>query len=64
MVSLIDADVMIDLSLQNADAENYLDALSDPAMSIVTAQELIVGQETSEICTLPIRSYRRSRDSH
>ena len=43
MVSLIDTDVMIDLSRGNADAANYLDSLSDPAISIVTAQELIVG---------------------
>jgi predicted nucleic acid-binding protein len=43
MVSLIDTDVMIDLSRENADAANYLDSLSDPAISIVTAQELIVG---------------------
>src|SRR5580704_9414671 len=43
MVSLIDTDVMIDLSRENAGAANYLDALSDPAISIVTAQELIVG---------------------
>ena len=43
MLSLIDTDVMIDLSRGNADAANYLDSLSDPAISIVTAQELIVG---------------------
>jgi predicted nucleic acid-binding protein len=43
MVSLIDTDVMIDLSRENADAANYLDSVSDPAISIVTAQELIVG---------------------
>src|SRR5579863_3566591 len=43
MVSLIDTDVMIDLSRGNVDAANYLDALNDPAISIVTAQELIVG---------------------
>jgi predicted nucleic acid-binding protein len=43
MVSLIDTDVMIDLSRGNVDAANYLDSLSDPAISIVTAQELIVG---------------------
>jgi predicted nucleic acid-binding protein len=43
MVSLIDTDVMIDVSRENADAANYLDSLSDPAISIVTAQELIVG---------------------
>lgn len=43
MVSLIDTDVMIDVSRENAAAANYLDSLSDPAISIVTAQELIVG---------------------
>jgi predicted nucleic acid-binding protein len=43
MVSLIDRDMMIDLSHENADAANYLDSLNDPAISIVTAQELIVG---------------------
>jgi predicted nucleic acid-binding protein len=43
MVSLIDTDVMIDLSRGNADAANYLDSLDEPAISIVTAQELIVG---------------------
>jgi hypothetical protein len=34
---------MIDLSRENAEAASYLDALSDPAISIVTAQELIAG---------------------
>jgi predicted nucleic acid-binding protein len=43
MVSLIDTDVMIDLSRENAEAAGYLDSLSEPAISIVTAQELIVG---------------------
>ena len=43
MVSLIDTDVMIDLSRENADAADYLDSLQDPAISIITAQELIVG---------------------
>ena len=43
MVSLIDTDVMIDVSRGNAGAAGYLDSLSDPAISIVTAQELIVG---------------------
>ena len=43
MVSLIDTDVMVDLSRENAAAAGYLDALSDPAISIITAQELIVG---------------------
>ena len=43
MISLIDTDVMIDLSRENAEAASYLDSLSDPAISIITAQELIVG---------------------
>ena len=43
MVSLIDTDVMIDLSRENAEAAGYVDSLSDPAISIVTAQELVVG---------------------
>ena len=43
MVSLIDTDVMIDLSRENAEAAGYLDSLSDPAISIVAAHELIVG---------------------
>jgi predicted nucleic acid-binding protein len=48
MVSLIDTDVMIDLSRENAEAAGYLDSLSGPAISIVTAQELIVGARESE----------------
>jgi len=43
MASLIDTDVMIDESRGNASAASYLDSLSDPAISIITAQELIVG---------------------
>ena len=43
MVSLIDTDVMIDVSRANAGAAGYLDSLIDPAISIITAQELIVG---------------------
>src|SRR5260370_5685116 len=43
MGALIDTDVMIDLSRENAEAASYLDSLNDPAISIVTAQELIVG---------------------
>jgi tRNA(fMet)-specific endonuclease VapC len=43
MVSLIDTDVTIDLSRENSEAASYIDALSDPAISIITAQELIVG---------------------
>lgn len=43
MVSLIDTDVMIDVSRANSGAASYLDALSEPAISIITAHELIVG---------------------
>jgi predicted nucleic acid-binding protein len=43
MVSLIDTDVMIGLSRENAEAAGYLDSLSNPAISIATAHELIVG---------------------
>jgi predicted nucleic acid-binding protein len=43
MVHLIDTDVMVDISRRNADAAAYVDSLNDPAISIVTAQELIVG---------------------
>ncbi len=43
MFYLIDTDVMIDVSRENANAAGYLDSLSDPAISIITAQELIVG---------------------
>jgi len=43
MLYLIDTDVMIDVSRGNADAANYVDSLSDPAISIITVQELIVG---------------------
>lgn len=43
MVSLIDTDVMIDVSRENPSAASYLDSLADPAISIITAQELIVG---------------------
>lgn len=43
MVYLIDTDVMIDVSRENANAAGYLDSLSNPAISIITAQELIVG---------------------
>ena len=43
MASLIDSDVMIDISRGNANAAAYLDSLKDPAISIITAQELIVG---------------------
>ncbi|HWY47603.1 MAG TPA: hypothetical protein VNX70_09485 [Bryobacteraceae bacterium] len=40
---MIDTHVMIDLSRENAEAAGYLDSLSDPWISIVTAQKLIVG---------------------
>jgi len=39
MVSLIDTDVLIDLSRANADSANLLDSRRDPVISIVTAQE-------------------------
>ena len=40
---LLDTDVMIDVSRGSADAASYVDSLSDAVISIVTAQELIVG---------------------
>lgn len=40
MVSLIDTDVLIALSRENSWASSYVDALSGPAISIITAQEL------------------------
>ena len=43
MLHLIDTDVMVDVSRANRDAAAYVDGLNDPAISIVTAQELIVG---------------------
>jgi predicted nucleic acid-binding protein len=43
MVSLIDTDVMIDVSRGNPSAADYVDSLTDQAISIITAQELIVG---------------------
>jgi len=43
MVYLIDTDVMIDVSREGANAAAHLDSLSDIAISIITAQELIVG---------------------
>ena len=43
MVYLIDTDVMIDVSRENVNAASYIDSLSDPAISIITAQEFIVG---------------------
>ena len=43
MTALIDTDVIIDLSRANAAAADYVDSLADPAISIITAQELIVG---------------------
>ena len=43
MPFLIDTDVMIDVSRANAGAASLIDSLTDPAISIVTAQELIVG---------------------
>ena len=43
MAHLIDTDVMIDVSRENPDAAAYVDSLEDPAISIITAQVLIVG---------------------
>lgn len=43
MINLIDTDVMVDVSRENADAADYVDSLDNPAISIITAQELIVG---------------------
>jgi len=43
MAYLIDTDVMIDVSRGNPKAASFLDSLSEPAISIITAQELIVG---------------------
>jgi predicted nucleic acid-binding protein len=40
---LLDTDVMIDVSRGNADAAFFVDSLSDAVISIITAQELIVG---------------------
>jgi len=40
---LLDTDVMIDVSRGNEDAASYVDALGDAVISIITAQELIVG---------------------
>ncbi len=40
---LLDTDVMIEVSLGNAAAASYVDSLDDAAISIITAQELIVG---------------------
>jgi predicted nucleic acid-binding protein len=45
MAHLIDTDVMIDVSRENAGAASYLDQLSDPAISIITAHELIAGSK-------------------
>jgi tRNA(fMet)-specific endonuclease VapC len=43
MAHLIDTDVMVDVSRRNADAANYVDSIPDIWITIVTAQELIVG---------------------
>ena len=43
MAYLIDTDVMVDVSRRNAAAVNYVDYLPGAWISIVTAQELIVG---------------------
>ena len=51
MVFLIDTDVMVDISRQDSAAAGFLDSLSDPAISIITAQELIVGARNKEDAT-------------
>jgi tRNA(fMet)-specific endonuclease VapC len=43
MAYLIDTDVMVDVSRQNAAAADLVDSLRDAWIAIVTAQELIVG---------------------
>jgi predicted nucleic acid-binding protein len=59
MVSLIDTDVMIDVSRENAGAANYLDSLSDPAVSIITAQELIlIDRSYGDYAGLPTREQK------
>jgi predicted nucleic acid-binding protein len=40
---LLDTDVMIDISRGNVAAGTYVDSLDDAVISIITAQELIVG---------------------
>jgi predicted nucleic acid-binding protein len=60
MVSLMDTDVMIDLSRESAEAADYLYSLNGTVLSIVTAQELIVGARASGSCFLSIRSYRHT----
>ena len=40
---LLDTDVMIDVSRGNTGAATFVDSLDDAAISIITAQELIVG---------------------
>jgi tRNA(fMet)-specific endonuclease VapC len=40
---LLDTDVLIDVSRGRSDAASYVDSLGDAAISIITAQELIVG---------------------
>jgi predicted nucleic acid-binding protein len=43
MVYPVDTDLMVDVSRQNAAAATFLDSLDDPAISIITAHELVVG---------------------
>lgn len=40
---LIDTDIMIDVSRGNENAAALVDSLGDAAISVITAQELIVG---------------------
>jgi predicted nucleic acid-binding protein len=72
--SLIDTDVMIDVSRGNASAAAYLDSLDEITISIITAHELIVGARNqrdadaidSLIRAFPIRRILipRSRGGH
>jgi tRNA(fMet)-specific endonuclease VapC len=60
MAHLIDTDVMVDVSRRNADAANYVDALPDIWIAIVTAQELIVGaRDKRDVAAIDglVRSY-------
>jgi predicted nucleic acid-binding protein len=43
MISLVDTDIMVDVSRGNSRVAVCLDSLTLPMISIVTAQELIVG---------------------
>ena len=47
---LIDTDVMIDVSRGNPAAAAFVDSLTHPALSIITAHELIVGARNRRDC--------------